>query len=496
MTAREPEQRRSADLAVPNCEHPTVVIRSLSDGNPEAIPGLRVSGLLPVPAQRGPGRHRKPELPAASLPPATRWQRFAKRPLFFHYNRLIAITIVVNVAVAFAGVGVELATNAVLVNLTVAVLIRYRHVLNGLFEAVRHIPRGWPLWLRRSASKVYHVGGIHVGASISGTIWYIVLVACLISDAAADPALLHSKSYCLAYAVAALLVTICVLALPVVRRRRHNLFERSHRYAGWLVLGLFWTQALLIEAEDQSGVFSWDTLLGKPHPWLLLGISICILLPWKNLRRVKVSVESPSPHVAIVDFDCRWAPFNSSSAVVSLSPLGEWHAFAAIDPPAGRRGYRVVMARAGDWTARFIDRPPDHVWIKTGSISALGRITGIFERVLFVATGSGIGPILTSMIGRVKTTPHLPTALLWVARSPRKTFGDKLVDEVLELVPGAQIIDTAIEGKPDMIELTYQVAVGFGADAVFCTSNRKVTLDLVRALESRGIPTNGALFDS
>ncbi|MGW5645786.1 hypothetical protein ACWEV3_33985 [Saccharopolyspora sp. NPDC003752] len=444
-----------------------------------------------VPDQPGAGRRN-----ASALPPASRWQRFAKRPLFFHYNRLIVFIIAGNLAIAVNGVGAEFASNAVLVNLTAAVLIRHRHVLNALFELVRRIPTSWPLWARRTASKVYHAGGIHVGAAISATLWYVLLLVRMVTDAAGNAALLLSFSYFLTYAIAAVLVTICLLALPMIRRTCHNLFEHSHRYLGWLTLGLFWLQTLTVGAQDASGAFSWGKLLDEPQPWVLILVSACILTPWQNLRKVGISVTRPSSHVAIVNFHYRWAPFNSSSTVFSRSPLGEWHAFAAIDPPPGGSGYRVVLSRAGDWTSKFVDNPPEHVWTKAASISALGRITRVFERVLFVATGSGIGPILTSVIGRVKTTPHLETALLWVARNPRETFGGELVDEIFELVPGALIVDTSVEKKPDMVTLTYQTAVGFRADSVFVTSNRKVTLDVVYALESRGIPTNGALFDS
>jgi len=38
----------------------------------------------------------------------------------------------------------------------------------------------------------------------------------------------------------AMLGAICVLSVPCVRRNHHNLFELSHRYVGWSLLGMLW----------------------------------------------------------------------------------------------------------------------------------------------------------------------------------------------------------------------------------------------------------------
>nr|WP_235869211.1 hypothetical protein [Veronia nyctiphanis] len=43
-----------------------------------------------------------------------------------------------------------------------------------------------------------------------------------------------------------------------------------------------------------------------------------------------------------------------------------------------------------------------------------------------------------------------------VTRNPRKTYGDKLVDEILAAQPDALIWDTDAKGKPDMVALSYQ----------------------------------------
>ncbi|WP_191304098.1 hypothetical protein [Lentzea cavernae] len=445
------------------------------------------------PARSSGGRHRLREPEPPPLPPVSAWQRFAKQSLFVHYYRLMAVVFVVNLALV-PGSDVEFARNAVLVNLTAAILIRQRRVLNLAFSLVRCAPRSWPTPVRRTLSKVHHLGGVHVGAAMSALVWYLVLLVQLVQTTASPGSPLHLFTY----AIAALLVTICVCAHPVLRRRFHNLFERTHRFAGWLLLGLFWLQTVLLGATTPGGELDWTSLTSDPQVWALLVASLCSLVPWRNLRRVSVTVTRPSSHVAIVGFDHDggWAPFNSSTTAMSLSPLREWHKFAAVDAPLGtERGYRVFMSRAGDWTGAFIDAPPERVWIRKAPTSGPGRVDGLFERVLYVATGSGIGPVLTSMIGRAKEGKG-PMALLWVARDPFHTFGADVIREVLSLVPDAHVVDTLHDAKPHLATLTYHLATRFRADAVYITANQRATVDVINALESRGIVANGALFDS
>jgi hypothetical protein len=89
-----------------------------------------------------------------------------------------------------------------------------------------------------------------------------------------------------------------------------------------------------------------------------------------------------------------------------------------------------------------------------------------------------------------------PGRLLWATRSPRKTYGDALVDEILGHQPDAVIWDTDVHGKPDMVELAHRLARDSDAEAVICISNRELTWKVVSGMESRGIPAYGAIWDS
>ena len=98
------------------------------------------------------------------------------------------------------------------------------------------------------------------------------------------------------------------------------------------------------------------------------------------------------------------------------------------------KGYSLVVSRAGDWTSNMIDNPPTELWVRGIPTFGVLRIVPLFNRLVFVATGSGIGPIAPWLFeGRV---PH---RLLWTAPNVRQTFGDKLVDSVIEASPGAVI---------------------------------------------------------
>ncbi len=280
------------------------------------------------------------------------------------------------------------------------------------------------------------------------------------------------------------------MALPSQRARFHNRFELSHRLGGWTALILFWAQTVLF-INDQRGDPSFGSAaLASPGLWMLALLTISIALPWLRLRKVAVQIENPSSHVAVVRFNHGVTPFAGSSTTVSRNPLMEWHSFANVPAP-GQDGFRLTISRAGDWTGKFIDDLPSQVWVKGIPTAGVGNIDKLFNRVVWVATGSGIGP----------TLPHLlyqftPARLVWSTRTPRETYGDALVDEILAVEPNALIWDTNERGRPDLVKLAYEAYKEFDAEAVICISNKKLTWEVVYGMESRGIPAYGAIWDS
>ena len=118
---------------------------------------------------------------------------------------------------------------------------------------------------------------------------------------------------------------------------------------------------------------------------------------------------------------------------MSHSPLFEWHSFATISVP-GKKGHSVIISRAGDWTSEQIAEPPKRIWIRDVPTFGVVAVTPLFRRVVLVATGSGIAPIAPVVYAK-----KVPLQLLWVAPNVRKTFGDPLVDSLIEANPNAAI---------------------------------------------------------
>ncbi|TQM84625.1 hypothetical protein FHX81_7080 [Saccharothrix saharensis] len=393
------------------------------------------------------------------------WRLRLRRRPFTHHNRLAAAVVGANAVAAFGVDDARALADLVVLNVALAVLVRQQHVINLLFRLATGAPTSWPLRVRWTLGKVYHFGGLHVGAAVSATAWFAVLA--VVRD---DP---------LTWAVLALMVAMVVFALPNLRARRHDVFERVHRFAGWTVLALF-----AADSARQPG------FVGSTAFWALLLVVGSVVLPWTRLRRVPVLITRPSRHVALVSFDYGVTPFAGSSTAVSRRPLLEWHSFANVPTP-GRSGFRLTISRAGDWTGSLIDDLPTHLWVKGVPTAGVGNIDRLFTRVVWVATGSGIGPCLPHLL-----SGETPARLVWSTRTPRETYGDDLVDEIEAVQPDALVWDTVRDGKPDLVELALRAHREFDAEAVICISNKKTTWHVVEELEARGVPAFGAIWDS
>lgn len=173
-----------------------------------------------------------------------------------------------------------------------------------------------------------------------------------------------------------------------------------------------------------------------------------------------------------------------------MSPLYEWHSFANIPKPDSN-SFRLIISRAGDWTSNIIDKPPTHVWIRGIPTAGVANIEVLFHKVLYVCTGSGIGPVLPHLLAK-----QVPASLFWSTRNAVDTYGQPLVDEIYDACPDAIVHDTRKLGKPDMVEKTYQLVKERECEAVIIISNQRLTRKVVYGMESRGIPAFGAIWDS
>jgi hypothetical protein len=422
---------------------------------------------------------RDPALPDVVLPAVLPWgRRVLKHPRLMQSNRLALLVLTAN-AVAF-GWGLrnhwwtDVANVALVaqVNFAIGILMRQQHFVNALSRVVMRVPTSWPLRLRWALAKGYHLGGLHVGGAVCGTAWFLGLT--VVATGVVGPELLLVY-----YLQALLLIGIVTTARPRFRATRHDLFERIHRFGGWGLSALFWTGAALLPSA----------LAATPTVWVLTLTTLSSLMPWLGLRRIPIQVVRPSSHVALVRAD-HGTPMAGSTRSVSRHPLRQWHSFAVVPSP-GAPGFRMAVSRAGDWTGEFIDDPPSHLWVRGVATAGMANYGTVFRRVVYVVTGSGIGPVLAHVLAA-----RVPHTLVWVTRDPVRTYGQELVDEILTAQPDTLIWDTDAHGKPDMVRLAYSAYSSSGAEAVICVSNRTVTWSVVHGMERLGIPALGPIWDS
>ncbi|GAB5437595.1 hypothetical protein [Falsiruegeria mediterranea] len=423
------------------------------------------------------------------------WRRVTRHPALMEYRRLAFLVAIVNLTVLgvglqdgrwFDGNGIALAAIAdmALINLSLGILIRQQRVVNALFWLATRVPVSWPLWIRWGAGKVFHFGGLHSGGTVAGTIWFAAFLGGMVWNRAQGAELPSDLTLGLSAAMVALLMLMVISAIGPIRAKFHNSFEKIHRFAGWTVLGLFWAQTVSI-THDRGA-----ELTDTPAFWMLCLITLSILAPWLTLKRVDVEIVKPSNHAVIARFNYGDTPFPGSSNAISHTPFGEYHSFANIPTP-NEPGYRLAISRAGDWTGAFIDNPPTKVWVKGITTSGVARIEVLFKKVVYVGTGSGIGPILPHLLAG-----EVPNKLIWSTRSPRKTYGDSLVDEIEAHTEDPLIWDTDERGKPNLTALALKAVQDSGAEAVIVISNQKLTRKVVHDMESLGIPAYGAIWDS
>ena len=440
-----------------------------------------VGGFAPVPSRHPAkaGRRRRPQRPVAGTHERTAvmvrragaepnyhinnrprtLRNLTKHPRLKPYHRLTFTVLVVNAVVLIQNVrhrnwhvadGSALSALSALAlgNVTGAVLIRQQAFLSVLYRAAGRGSRSWPLWVRWSVSKVHHVGGLHVGFAVAATAWLCAFTTTAFIARARQAETVSTTTIVLCVGLVTLMLLVTTCASPPVRTRAHNLFEQTHRWGGWTAIALFWALTVHLALRSRGATTPSAAVASDWHVWVLAAVTSSVAWPWLRLRRVPITVHRPSAHVAIVHLDDGTRPTFSSAVAISRRPLSDWHAFATVTT-CGHSGYRLFISRAGDWTARFIDDPPTHVWVRGIPVVApMAKVSMLSQRVVYVVTGSGIGPCLGQILAN-----RVPARLVWSTRDPRATYGNALADELAAAQPDAVIWDTTQHGKPDLLQL-------------------------------------------
>jgi hypothetical protein len=376
------------------------------------------------------------------------------------------------------------------INIGLAALVRQQYVVNVLFRGATSVPLRWPLRVRAALAQVYQVcGGVHVGCALSAIGWFTAFTAVtaggVVIGAESDPEI---AVLTMAAVILALLGGMAVCARPTARVQRHDRYELTHRYGGWLSVVLFAGLTVLMAARSGGSIVA--GLVASPGTWIVLAVAVFVLVPWLQLRHIAVSVVTPSDHVALVTLHRGRRVRPGTASRIARRPLGQWHAFA--DMPSRDAGAsRMVVSRGGDWTARFIADRPDSVWVRGVPTDGVVTVARLFRRVVWVATGSGIAPCLPQLL-----CDPTPARLVWVTRNPERTYGPDLVGEILAAQPDTILWDTDAYGQPDLAGLAYRVCRETGAEAVICISNKTTTLRLVAQLRQRGMTAVGPIWDS
>ncbi|KAF1840214.1 uncharacterized protein K460DRAFT_389807 [Cucurbitaria berberidis CBS 394.84] len=417
------------------------------------------------------------------------------------YRILICLTFVVNLAVLIAWLQTELPLAGVLqatsANILVAIVGRQEDLISASFFFVTKTPVSLPLWARKFIADFHHYGGLHIGSAFSALMWYCLFIAINTLNTVAkvnrgemNPWLWADITTC--YAFLAFILFICITAHPRLRVKFHNTFEHTHRFGGWAALLVLWVNAGICTKAHATTI----SLYQSPSIWLLAVSTFFIILPWLRIRRVPVQAEAISSRAVKLTFRYANMP-HISTMRFSTSPLMEWHAFATI-PSADGAAAHIIISQAGDWTKSIIQNPPREIWIRHPPTANFLAGTALFNSVLLVATGAGIGPMISLLqspaVVKMKAEGK-QVRVMWCAYDPDALHWAFVRESIKEIDAMPKIFDSR-RGRPDLaFEARYMKHL-CGIEAVFVVSNKVVTNSVVREIKAQGGAAYGAVFDS
>ncbi|KAM0719303.1 hypothetical protein Q7P37_005208 [Cladosporium fusiforme] len=416
---------------------------------------------------------------------------------FTVYRRLFALVLTANVVSIIILICNDLETtyNRAAVglssNIFAAVLARHDNLINAVISVVHVIPPRWSISVRKRMGKIYCHAGIHSGCGVSAAVWYVYYMVLLVLQPVYGPNSIIIPIYLVTALTLICLVIMIGMSHPAIRKRWHDLWEQSHRYIGWLLTALIWTQVFLLCSLSDRALG--EALLRSPPFWLVLGVTCLLIHPWAALRRRAFVAKQLSNHALRLEFDYA-RPRTGHSIRLAKSRLGDWHGFATIPNANDSTGFSVIISHAGDWTREIITSANrrTHLWVRGRLFLGVMEVLGMFSPLVLAATGSGIAPCMAF----TQTHPHWRVRIVWSARSPETTYGPEIIATILKADPDAIIIDTNMTGRPDMKALIYAAYKEVQAEAVLFVSNVNNTEQVSYELEARGVPVYVPIFDS
>lgn len=427
------------------------------------------------------------------------WIILLDQGLFTVYKRLFAFCLALNVAALVLAAATDRFPYArrkpalfSIANVLVLTICRSEALLRVVFWlAVKVVGRKWvPLWIKTSTTSLLQsLGGVHSSCGISSIAW--LLYALVLSLKERDTT--SNEIVAVASAILFLLFLSSMAAFPLIRHLHHNVFERAHRFAGWAALALLWVFVVLTfsyNPTSKSYNFRVSGLIKRAEVWMTMAMTLVIILPWVTVRRVPVTtVAAPSGHASLMKFG--GGVKAGLLGRISRSPLSEWHALGIISDGEGE--HMMLAGAVGDFTRALVSDPPTHLWVRMVHFAGLPYLVNMYQRVVLVATGSGICVFLSLLLQ--PCAAHV--CLVWVANRIEQNFGREIEGMVSGFPKEKMIVhDTAVLGRPNMAEMSVVAAKRWAAEVVIVTSNPKGSRDVVNACQGAGIPAFGPIWDS
>ncbi|GMP74410.1 hypothetical protein CsSME_00031836 [Camellia sinensis var. sinensis] len=285
---------------------------------------------------------------------------------------------------------------------------------------------------------------IHSSCGVSSIAWLVNALVLTLKDRENS----STGIVWVASTILSLLAFSALAAFPLVRHLHHNVFERTHRFAGWTALALLWAFIILTISYDPK-TKSYSNQLGsrlikQQEFWFTVAITLLIILPWLTVRRVAVKVSAPSTHASIIKF----------------------------------QEHIMLAGAVGDFTKSLVSNPPSHLWVRQVHFAGLPYLVNVYDRVLLVTTSWGICVFLSFLLQPCTAN----VCLIWVAKGIEQNFGKEIKDWVSGYPKEKVIVhDTAVLGRPNVSQMSVNTARNWKAEVVIVTSNPEGSRDVVNA---------------
>ncbi|KAI0262918.1 hypothetical protein BC834DRAFT_971733 [Gloeopeniophorella convolvens] len=433
--------------------------------------------------------------PAAKKKKVSKWILWK---LWFNtYRKLFTFVFTFNI------VGIVLATSGhfpyalqwtgamALGNLNFAILMRNELFGRILYLIVNTCFAKWaPLWWRLGCTSVLqHLGGIHSGCALSGVCWLIVKVVNNFRHHAAN----HDSILIIGTITNIAVIISAISAFPWVRNTHHNVFERHHRFVGWLGLILTWVFTILGDSynlETRRWDLSGKHILRQQDFWFAMGMTTFIIIPWLCVREVPVDIELPSPKVAIVRF--KRGMQQGLLGRISRTSIMEYHAFGIISEGTHAKYHYMICGVQGDFTRSLVNDPPRTLWTRELKFAGVSNTSTLYKRGVRICTGTGIGAALATCL----QSPNW--YLIWIGSDQEKTFGPTISGLIHRHIGPERLMlwDSKLRGgRPDTMKILKEAYYSWGAEVVFITSNYIGNSEITQGCKEAGIPAFGTLWD-